>query len=316
MPLPRLEDSCTRFLEWCAPLLTKDQLARTRTEVEQFLAGPGPALHAALAEYDESGVASWLDRFWKSRYLGTRARIALNWNFFFLLADSGKSQVDRAAGLIASAVHYKMCLDAETISPGVLRGNAQSMVQHKYLFATTRIPGIEQDTARTPYSEQEPGPARARHVVVFYRNNLFRLDVIGQGGAPHTFEDLKAGLRAVIQAGSAPAEDDMSPGSLTTMARAEWAASREALKSFAGVKLDLYQRLGSRPAWRSGLCRKDLHPAEHFEPLSDHVLRDARKAREHPAGLFRTGTGAETVRVHETAPTRFSSIETRRCRNR
>ncbi|ESY85974.1 carnitine O-acetyltransferase [Mesorhizobium sp. LNHC220B00] len=259
VPLPRLEDSCVRFLEWCAPLLTEDELARTRAEVEQFLAGPGPGLHAALVAYNESGVASWLDRFWKTRYLGTRARIALNWNFFFLFADNGESQVDRAAGLIASAVHYKTCLDAETIPPAVYRGRPQSMVQHKYLFGTTRIPGFEEDTARTPYSEQEPGPARARHVVVFYRNNLFRMDVISPGGKPYAVEDMKAGLRLVMEAGVLRAEDDMALGALTTKARAEWAASREALCALDSANA---QALDVVESALFCLCLEDFAPAD------------------------------------------------------
>lgn len=230
VPLPRLEDSCVRFIEWCAPLLTEDELTRTRDDVEQFLEGPGPALHAALAEYDESGVASWLDRYWKARYLGTRARIALNWNFFFLFEDSGETQLDRAAGLVASAVNYKQCLDAEIVPPVVLRGAPQSMVQHKYLFGTTRIPGFEQDTARTPYSERETGPARARHIVVFYRNCLYRMDVIGRGGEPYALDNLRAGLRLVMEPDSLPIKHDMALGALTSKPRAEWAASREAFR--------------------------------------------------------------------------------------
>src|SRR5262245_53565898 len=48
VPLPGLEDSCARFLDWCAPLLTAEQLAATEAAVDDFLApdGPGRPLHA------------------------------------------------------------------------------------------------------------------------------------------------------------------------------------------------------------------------------------------------------------------------------
>ncbi|MGH3468663.1 MAG: choline/carnitine O-acyltransferase, partial [Thermocrispum sp.] len=219
------------------------ELADTEEAVKEFRLPDGPArtLHAALAEYDQQpSTHSWLDLFWPSRYLGRRDRIALNANFFFLFADTEgfppatpspsapeQPQVERAAGLIAAAVHYKVRLDTEAIRPAEQRGRPLSMDQNKYLFATTRIPGAEQDAVRAPYSESEPGPARAQHIVVLYRGNAFRLDVFGPGGDPHSLDDLGAGLQAVMAAGAQRAADPV--GQLTTKARAQWAADRAAL---------------------------------------------------------------------------------------
>lgn len=232
VPLPTLQDSCERFLQWCAPLLTEEELATTRKEVAAFRHpdGPGPRLHAALEEFDAAeGVHSWLDAFWPARYLGRRDRIALNANFFFLFQDTGQSQVERAAALIAGALDYKVMLDTERLPPATQRGRALSMEQNKWLFSATRIPGQEQDTLRSPYSAQWPGPSDARHIVVFFRGAMFRMDVLGADGAPHTPEELRAGLRAVLEAGAAPAPPGTSVGHLTTKARADWADSRAAL---------------------------------------------------------------------------------------
>jgi carnitine O-acetyltransferase len=232
VPLPTLEASCERFLAWCAPLLSADERAATEAEVTAFLRpdGPGRVLQAALEEYDATeGVHSWLDTFWPYRYLGRRDRIALNANFFFLFKDSGRPQVERTAGLIAGAVNYKRQLDQGLIPPVMQRGVPQSMVQNKFLFSATRIPGAQQDTVRAPYSEQSPGPSKARHIVVFFRGGMFRLDVLGADGVPHSLDDLEAGLHAVMKAGAEPAAADTSVGHLTTMARAEWAAARESL---------------------------------------------------------------------------------------
>ncbi|MCP3802651.1 choline/carnitine O-acyltransferase [Allokutzneria sp. A3M-2-11 16] len=220
VPLPTLEESCELFLEWCSPLLTADELAETEKAVAAFLASDTVhALQADLVRYNESpGVRSWLDTFWPSRYLGRRDRIALNANFFFLFKDSELGQVDRAAALVASALEYKAALDAETIPPVVLRGQPQSMEQHRYLFSTTRIPGAEQDTVS--------GPVQAKHIVVFHHGQIFRMDVLGAEGKPHTLDELAGGLRAVLEADAA---EDVAVGHLTTKARAEWAASRARL---------------------------------------------------------------------------------------
>ncbi|MFC9437086.1 choline/carnitine O-acyltransferase [Nocardia sp. NPDC057030] len=239
VPLPTLEASCARFLEWCAPLLTADELATTEAAVTDLLRadGPGRTLHAALAEYDAApGTGSWLDLFWPSRYLGRRDRIALNANFFFLFRDetvlaasTAATQVDRAAGIIAAAVDYKIALDAEAIPPVRQRGQALSMWQNKYLFSETRIPGAEQDTVRVPYSAEWPGPSTARHIVVFFRGSIFRMDAIGPDGVPHSLDDLACGLREVLKAGARSTRTDSAVGHLTTKARAEWAASRQEL---------------------------------------------------------------------------------------
>jgi carnitine O-acetyltransferase len=229
VPLPTLEDTCARWLRWCEPVLSGEEYAATAAVVEQALAPQSPyrKLHAALAEYNERpGVHSWLDDFWASRYLGRRDRIALNANFFFLFADTKQSQVERAAGLITGALAYKAALDVEQVPPVLQKGVPLSMVQNKFLFSATRIPGAEQDAVRAPYSAAEPGPSTARHIVVFYQGNAVRLDVLDPTGKPFALEDLAAGLDAILKADG---QAEIAVGSLTTKARAEWAASRSAL---------------------------------------------------------------------------------------
>jgi len=269
VPLPSLEDSCTRFLEWCAPLLSADELAATEATVTSFLepGGPGRTLHAELVAYDaRDGVASWLDAFWAYRYLGRRDRIALNANFFFLFEDSPLGQIERAARLIARSLDYKLRIDDETLPPATQRGQALSMEQNKYLFSATRIPGQVQDTARTPYTEAWSGPSRERHIVVFFRGNMVRLDVLAQAGRPYTVDEIAAGLRAAMTAGAAPATPGTSVGHLTTKARAEWAASRQGLLDAGNAEvLDVVERA------LFCVCLEDFTPASQLE-ASDHLL--------------------------------------------
>ncbi len=229
VPLPTLQESCDRLLEWCAPLLTADEMAATESAVASFLPSAGP-LQAALEAYDsDSGAQSWLDAFWADRYLGRRDRIALNANFFFLFENRSEGQVDRAAGIVAGALAYKGLIDEQLLPPTVQRGRPLTMEQNKYLFSSTRIPGALRDTSRTPYSENWPGASRERHIIVFHRGNAFRMDVIGPDGHPHALEEIAAGLRAVMASGRTPASPATSVGHLTTKVRAEWAASRQAL---------------------------------------------------------------------------------------
>ncbi|QJY46151.1 choline/carnitine O-acyltransferase [Pseudonocardia broussonetiae] len=232
VPLPPLEETAERFLAWSAPLLSEQERAATAAAVAALLApdSPAHALHADLVAHDaRPDVASWLDDFWRDRYLGRRDRIALNANFFFLFQDAGPwgerlGQIERAAQLTAAAVAFKARIDDESLPVAQQRGRPLSMHQFRFLFSATRIPGDPRDTSRNPYSDEWPGPSRERHVVVLHRGAAVRLDVIDPDGRPYTAEEIAAGLRLVAQ--EAPGD---GVGALTSKARAEWAASRAAL---------------------------------------------------------------------------------------
>ncbi len=283
VPVPTLEDSGRRFLEWCAPLLTPEELAETEAAVAEFLAGPGPALQARLEEYDRSpGVRSWLDTFWPYRYLGRRDRIALNANFFFLFQDSPLGQVERAAELTASAVDYKLKLDGQLVPPVLLRGTPQSMVQHQYLFSATRIPGELLDTSRTRF------PSPERHIVVFVKGTPFRMDVLTEDGRPYSPAQLADGLRAILKDDHVA---DVPAGPLTTKARAEWAASRAALLEAGNA--------GALETIETALfcvCLDDFTPADALE-AGDRLLYGDNRWYDKAVSLivFEDGTAGINV---------------------
>jgi carnitine O-acetyltransferase len=246
VPLPGMEETCTRFLEWCAPLLTPAEQSETRRTVTNFLADPETAsVHAALAEYEAAGdTHSWLDEFWRDRYLGRRDRIALNANFFFLFNDTEDDQIGRAVRLITAAVGHKLGLDNETVPPATRRGTPLSMQQHRYLFSTTRIPGVARDGVRAPYGASLPpddaatppsqaGPSDARHILVFARGAMYAVDVIRPDGEPHAPDEIAAALREVAAVAAAHGRGQ-GVGALTSKARADWARSRAALLAVPG----------------------------------------------------------------------------------
>jgi carnitine O-acetyltransferase len=230
LPIPTLEETCELFLERCSPLLSDEELTATAATVAQFLALDSPARiwQGEIEQFDRTpGVHSWLDAFWASRHLGYRDSIAFNANSFFLFTDSEHGQLERAAELIACTAAYKLELDAEMVSPVMLRGRPMSMHQNRYLFSTTRIPGIECDAVRSA----EPGTSTARHIVVHFRRYAFRMDILAADGTPYPIEDLIAGLDEIR--GADPAGDP-SPGALTTQPRAAWATTRQALMEDPG----------------------------------------------------------------------------------
>jgi carnitine O-acetyltransferase len=283
--MPALEDTCDRFISWCAPLLTAEDLAATEIAVRSFQApdGPGRRLNHVLKEA-AYGAPSWLDAFWASRYLGWRGRIALDANFFLTLADSvipadpSDPQVSRAAGLVAAAVSYQLALDAGLVPPVLRHDKPVSMHQHRMLFSTTRIPGAAQDTLRTPYTHARPGnaqpgadsgqtrsgPTPACHIVVFHRGAVFRLEVIAPNGEPYAPAQLAGSLRVITDAVSRLRGEGV--GHFTSQDRSSWAASRAAL-------------LARDPANARAL--DTVETALLCLCLDDVTPRDARSACDH-----------------------------------
>ena len=262
VPLPTLEESAERFLEWCVPLLTAEQLAETKLAVDEMLQPTSTArtLHSALEEYDKTpGVHSWLDEFWPTRYLGRRDRIALNANFFFLFKDTAQDQVTRAADLIAGAVDYKVLLDTEDLPPAIMRGQALSMEQNKYLFSETRIPGERQDTVRMQY------PSTARHIAVFYKGHIFSLDVLSIEAQPYSRTDLQAALAVIMSGVTTPVATNEAVGHLTTKARAEWAHTRQTLLADNQAAIDAIETA------LFCVCLEDIAP-ENPKQASDQLL--------------------------------------------
>ncbi len=285
VPVPTLDASCRRFLEWCGPLLTPAELAETEAAVAEFLAPDSPAhgLQAALEEYDRSpGVRSWLDTFWPYRYLGRRDRIALNANFFFLFRESPLGQVEHAAELTAAAVDYKLRLDDELVPPVLLRGTPQSMVQHKFLFSATRIPGEVLDSARTGF------PSPERHIVVFSKGTPFRMDVLAEDGRPHSPAQLADGLRAILKDDHVT---DAPAAALTTKARAEWAASRAVLLEAGNA-----EALETIETALFCLCLDDFTPSDALE-AGDQLLYGDNRWYDKAVSLivFEDGTAGINV---------------------
>jgi carnitine O-acetyltransferase len=97
---------------------------------------------------------------------------------------------------------------------------------------------------------------------------MFRMDVMGPDGRPHTLDDLAAGLRAVMKFGADWAATEASVGHLTTKARAEWAASRHALLACHPHNADALDDVETALFC---LCLEDFTPGDS-QDACDHLL--------------------------------------------
>ena len=150
--------------------------------------------------------------------------------------------------------------------------SALSMEQNKFLFSTTRIPGHVVDTVRAPYCAAWPGPSGERHVVVFFRGSIFRMDVIGPHGRPHTVDELMAGLRGVIAHPVIERRPRASIGHLTTKPRAAWAESRQALLACHPRNADLLDAVETALFC---VCLEETRPNDSLEACDQLLHGDS-----------------------------------------
>ena len=84
LPIPKLEDTCKRYLQCLQPLQEPDDHEQTKKVVEDFLQKDGPKLHANLQEYAKN-KPSYISEFWDESYLQSSDSVVLSLNPFFIL---------------------------------------------------------------------------------------------------------------------------------------------------------------------------------------------------------------------------------------
>jgi carnitine O-acetyltransferase len=221
LPVPDLAGTCALYLRFVRPLLTKEELDATERAVADFLrpGGEGELLQERLLRWSRTpGVDNWLDGFWDDWYLCDDAPLVVNVSPAFVLAGTNRSQVARAARLLAAALSFKDLVDRAELEPDRANGAPLCMREYSRLLSTTRIPGETRDSL-----ERHP---ESRHVVVVRDNRFFSLESLDEEGRPYAVEELERGLQRIVD----EAETAGPPvGVLTTDRRRTWARVRDQL---------------------------------------------------------------------------------------
>jgi carnitine O-acetyltransferase len=229
LPIPPLEDTCERYLEYIAALQSPEELALSKARVAQFLTEDGPRLQHKLLEYDQD-KKSFIEDFWYEAYLNHRSSVVLNVNPFFVLEDdptpSRNNQISRAASLVLGSLKFINALRSGKLEPDMWRNNlALCMNQYKRLFGCARLPTAELD--------EEFVDDFSKHIVVVCRNQFYWFDVCWEDGVTAITErELVANLKAIKE--DALHTDELTAASqavgvLTTEHRANWAKLRAKL---------------------------------------------------------------------------------------
>lgn len=258
-PIPELEVTCGKFLDWVHPLLSKEEFEKTDDIVQAFCShgGDGPKLQEELVKWSEKNeLLNWTEPLWYDIYLDSRKPLPINSNVFYLLEDKPHcadwSQVYTAAALIVSVLKFKALIDQETLEVDMQSGSPLCMNQYRNLFSASRIPHPLKDGFMTSTS--------SKHIVVSHKGHLFSLEVLDSMGEMKPFKEMEASLKAIL--GFETDEHNEEMGILTTLPREEWAVARENLMAVSPQNKDHLHQIDSAIFV---LCLDDFAPQTPVE---------------------------------------------------
>ncbi|XP_076178681.1 carnitine palmitoyltransferase 2 [Ptiloglossa arizonensis] len=269
LPIPKLQDTCTKYLSAQKPLLSNEQLVKTTSYVNEFLTKDGVILHKKLIAKDAKNLhTSYISEPWFDMYLRERKPLPINYNPFIIFTPEDNSaynaQLVKATNILISSLRFMKSLKNNILPPEVFHLNPKKtdtdlfhtvtrmlpsriswygaylfkafpldMSQYHNLFNTTRLPKIEKDEIHQDTS--------ARHVVVMRKGHFYSFNVLDENGYIYEPKTIATCLNSIL-------EDDKpankSPiGVLTTAERNLWANTREYISKVGNQ--DFLQKIDS-----------------------------------------------------------------------
>lgn len=222
LPVPKLQDTCERFLKTIAPLVSPGELEDARSACKEFLNGEGPELQELLLQYDRSEHArdgSYIETFWDDAYLAPRDPIPINVNPFFIIrkdpSPAKNGQLTRAASLAAAFLNFHLRIKHNQLTPDLERGKPLCMSQYGKLFGAARIPHVTRDMMRFF--------SHSRHIVVMHRRRFYWFNVLDENDSVLSEADIRTNLEEITRSCGSPGP---AVGALTAENRTTWAVAR------------------------------------------------------------------------------------------
>eukprot|EP00834_Sanchytrium_tribonematis_P006697 NODE_518_length_6556_cov_0.505653.p1 type:complete len:614 gc:universal NODE_518_length_6556_cov_0.505653:3385-5226(+) len=210
LPVPKLQDTLTKYLQSLKPIIPSDQYNRTQSIIQQFLKDPiSNTLQDRLIQKSTSKYG-WLHELWLNyAYLEWRERSAGNVNFFYQFKKFSNSQSHTAALLIREMMGFRQTIFDHSLSPEMNKDTPLCSHMYNYLFNTTRIPLKPRDQVTTQLN--------TNHIVVFYRHHLYTLNPIINNQLL-SVNEIKHQINQILN------QDEYGPGlgALTSWHRDEW----------------------------------------------------------------------------------------------
>lgn len=210
LPIPKLENTCDRYLASLKPLLDAESFDKSSTIVKDFQQNVGPQLQSLLQAKDKSQKhTSYISQPWFDMYLSDRQPLPINYNPLLILTPHDKPAMNnqriQATNFVVSSLRFMRSLRAKLLGPEVFHLNPKEsdtekyrrimrmtpsaistyvsylfkaypldMSQYEGLFGGTRIP--EQGKDRI-YRNNE-----SKHIIVLKQGHIYAVDVLDNDG--------------------------------------------------------------------------------------------------------------------------------------
>ncbi|KNC86409.1 hypothetical protein SARC_01459 [Sphaeroforma arctica JP610] len=233
LPVPSLKESCDQFITSVEPLLTPEQLQKTKDDLQRFQTnGTGQQLQSTL-QYLYWSKDNWLSDIWlRAAYLMTREFLpcAASWYSSdlmpYLREQHTKNQAERSATLIYATLNIRDHVLNKRDFEGLYTAVAMPLCMNGYqdTFGTTRVPKKGED-----FLEHHP---QSSYITVLCQNFAFKVEVVHKDGSRASVKQLQHQFEYVMATAKAMKEDGVEPNDvcvLTSQNRDVWADEREAL---------------------------------------------------------------------------------------
>ncbi|KAH0541037.1 carnitine O-palmitoyltransferase 2, mitochondrial isoform X1 [Cotesia glomerata] len=252
LPIPKLEDSCRRYLKAQQPILTAKEFKETSTCVLKFLSDEGPPLQKLLLEDDKYNKhTSYISGYWFDMYLRDRKPLPVNYNPLLVFVQEQDLRYNKplvkATNLLISSARFMKSLRAGILEPEVFHLDPKKsdtdffrtvtgllpskiatygaylfkaypldMSQFPYLFGTTRIP--------LPTKDDLSHDLSSKHIIIMRKGHFYSMDIIDSSGKILPPLEIASCVNYILNDPRPP--NDCPVGVLTTAHRDQWAKIR------------------------------------------------------------------------------------------
>lgn len=226
LPLPILDQTCQKLMNWSKIMLSEDEIKLTRDAINNFQStrGVGPILQNHLRDLSKDPkLNNWLEPFWSESYLCNPSPLPTGGNVTFVLDKNPKIKhlllPEFLTSLIITLFKFNDLILTESLDIDYQRKQPLCMSQYKTLLSTTRIPGKIKDFHLTE--------ANTSHVIIIHKGHYYRLNVLNNSRKILSYNTLYQNLMAIIN--TPKTINRLALGDLTALPRRKWADLRNHL---------------------------------------------------------------------------------------